>query len=150
MSPKAPDKPARKSARKPAKVAEPRLEVTVAEDLSRATLTFLPASGVAGSLDLSLSQITTLIQHLGNARSRLVANAPIPPITGAAITPVFATQWAVQPEALTEGSVIAFQHPAYGPVGFVLQAAEAQRVVRALTNHLAMVHSSEAAPGKPS
>ena len=59
MSPKAPDKPARKSARKPAKVAEPRLEVTVAEDLSRATLTFLPASGVAGSLDLSLSQITT-------------------------------------------------------------------------------------------
>lgn len=150
MSPKAPDKPARKSARKPSKVAEPRLEVTVAEDLSRATLTFLPASGVAGSLDLSLSQITTLIQHLGNARSRLVANAPIPPITGAAITPVFATQWAVQPEALTEGSVIAFQHPAYGPVGFVLQAAEAQRVVRALTNHLAMVHSSEAAPGKPS
>lgn len=150
MSPKAPDKPARKSARKPAKVAEPRLEVTVAEDLSRATLTFLPAGGVAGSLDLSLSQITTLIQHLGNARSRLVANAPIPPITGAAITPVFATQWAVQPEALTEGSVIAFQHPAYGPVGFVLQAAEAQRVVRALTNHLAMVHSSEAAPGKPS
>lgn len=150
MSPKAPDKPARKSARKPVKVPEPRLEVTVAEDLSRATLTFLPASGVAGSLDLSLSQITTLIQHLGNARSRLVANAPIPPITGAAITPVFATQWAVQPEALTEGSVIAFQHPAYGPVGFVLQAAEAQRVVRALTNHLAMMHSSEAAPGKPS
>lgn len=150
MSPKAPDKPARKPARKPVKVPEPRLEVTVAEDVSHATLTFLPASGVAGSLDLSLSQITTLIQHLGNARSRLVASAPIPPITGAAITPVFATQWAVQPEALTEGSVIAFQHPAYGPVGFVLQAAEAQRVVRALTNHLAMVHSSEAAPNKPS
>lgn len=150
MNPKAPDKPARKPTRKPVKVTEPRLEVTVAEDLSHATLTFLPASGVAGSLNLSLSQITTLIQHLGNARSRLVANAPIPPITGAAITPVFATQWAVQPEAMTEGSVIAFQHPAYGPVGFVLQAAEAQRVVRALTNHLAMVHSSEAAPKKPS
>lgn len=150
MNPKAPDKPARKQARKPPKAPEPRLEVTVAEDVSHATLTFLPASGVAGSLDLSLSQITTLIQHLGNARSRLVANAPIPPITGAAITPVFATQWAVQPEALTEGSVIAFQHPAYGPVGFVLQAAEAQRVVRALTNHLAMVHSNEAVPNKPS
>ena len=150
MSPKAPEKPLRKPARKPAKTAEPRLEVTVAEDVSHATLTFLPPSGLGGSLELSLSQITTLIQHLGNARSRLVANEPIPPITGAAITPVFATQWAVQPEALTEGSVIAFQHPAYGPVGFVLQAADAQRVIRALTNHLAMMHSREATPGKPS
>lgn len=150
MSPKTPDKSARKPASKPVKTAGPRLEVTVAEDVSHATLTFLPPSGLGGSLELSLSQITTLIQHLGNARSRLVANEPIPPITGAAITPVFATQWAVQPEALTEGSVIAFQHPAYGPVGFVLQTADAQRVVRALSNHLAMVHSSEAGPGKPS
>ena len=150
MSPKTPERPARKRAGKHTRAAGPRLEVTVAEDVSHATLTFLPPSGLGGSLELSLSQITTLIQHLGNARSRLVANEPIPPITGAAINPVFATQWAVQPEALTEGSVIAFQHPAYGPVGFVLQAAEAQRVVRALTNHLAMVHSSEAGTGKPS
>ena len=150
MSLKAPDKPTRKSARKLIKAGEPRLEVTVAEDASHATLTFLPPSGLDGSLELSLVQLTMLIQHLGNARSRLVANEPIPPITGAAITPVFATQWAVQPEALTEGSVIAFQHPAYGPVGFVLQAADAQRVVRALSNHLAMVHSSETGPGKPS
>jgi len=97
-----------------------------------------------------VAQITTLIQHLGAARSRLVANEPVPPITGAAITPVFATQWAVQPEALTEGSVIAFQHPAYGPVGFVLQAADAERVIRALTNHLAMVHSRESSQSKPS
>lgn len=149
MSPRAPNKSARK-AEKQIKAAEPRLAVTVAEDVSHATLTLLPPSGLSGSLEFSLNQITTLIQHLGNARSRLVANEPIPPITGAAITPVFATQWAVQPEALTEGSVIAFQHPAYGPVGFVLQAADAQRVVRALTNHLAMVHSSEAGPGKPS
>lgn len=150
MSPKVPAKPARKQADKQTRPAEPRLEVVVAENLSHVTLTFLPPSGLGGSLDLSLSQITTLIQHLGAARSRLVANEPIPPITGTAITPVFATQWAVQPEALTEGSVIAFQHPAYGPVGFVLQASDAQRVVRALTNHLAMVHSIEAGPGKPS
>ena len=150
MSLKAPEKRARKSAKRLPEAGEPRLEVTVAGDASHATLTFLPPSGLGGSLELSLVQLTTLIQHLGNARSRLVANEPIPSITGAAITPVFATQWAVQPEALTEGSVIAFQHPAYGPVGFVLQAADAQRVVRALSNHLAMVHSSEAGPGKPS
>ena len=149
MSPKS-DKPVRNKAGKPVKPAEPRLAVSVAEDASHATLTLLPPSGLDGSLTLSLGQITTLIQHLGAARSRLVANEPVPPITGAAINPVFATQWAVQPEALTEGSVIAFQHPAYGPVGFVLQAADAERVIRALTNHLAMVHSRESSQGKPS
>ena len=149
MSP-TPDKPTRNKAARPTGAAAPRLAVAVAEDASHATLTLLPPSGLDGSLTLSLSQITMLIQHLGAARSRLLANKPIPPITGAAIAPVFATQWTVQPEALTEGSVIAFQHPAYGPVGFVLQAADAERVVRALTNHLAMVHSREAGPRKPS
>lgn len=149
MSPKS-DKPVRNKAGKSGKPAEPRLAVSVAEDASHATLTLLPLSGLDGSLTLSLGQITTLIQHLGAARSRLVANEPVPPITGAAINPVFATQWAVQPEALTEGSVIAFQHPAYGPVGFVLHAADAERVIRALTSHLAMVHSRESSHGKPS
>ena len=80
----------------------------------------------------------------------MVGKAPTPPIEGAPLTPVFQTSWVVQPEALTEGSVIAFQHPAFGPVGFVLPPADIEKVVRALTVHLGMVHSQDADRQRPS
>jgi hypothetical protein len=39
--------------------------------------------------------------------------------------------------------MLAFAHPAYGTVGFVLAAADIEKMVRALTSHLGMVHSGE-------
>lgn len=126
------------------------MRVTVGTDARSATLTLLPESGLDGEIPLNLDQITQLIHGLGQARTRLVQNQPVPPIEGAQFTPVFKTQWAVQPEALTEGSVIAFQHPAYGPVGFVLPASAVEKVVRALTVHLGMVHTQAGDGRKPS
>ena len=134
----------------PASPDAARIDVSLAADGSRATLVMHGTNSARATLDLSLDHLTRLIYALGQARTAMVANRPVPTMDGAAITPVFVTQWAVQPEALTEGSVIAFQHPAYGPVGFVLPAADAERVVRALGTHLGMVHSREAAPQKPS
>ncbi|HTR16514.1 MAG TPA: hypothetical protein VMI52_05705 [Acetobacteraceae bacterium] len=131
-------------------MSEPRIRVTVSETTHTAQIELLPASGLAGTLDFSLEQLTTLINTLGQARAALVAKTPVPPIEGAPVNPVYTTRWAVQPEALTEGSVIAFQHPAYGPVGFVLPPADAEKVVRALTMHLGMVHSQEADKIRPS
>ncbi len=99
------------------------MRVAVSKDTQNATLTLLPESGLDGEISLSLDQITQLIFGLGQARATMVQNLPIPPIEGVHFNPVFKTRWVVQPEALTEGSVIAFQHPAYGPVGFVLPAS---------------------------
>lgn len=127
-----------------------RIDVSLAPDGSHAALVMHGTNSTHATLDLSLDHLTRLIYALGQARTAMVANRPVPTMDGAAITPVFVTQWAVQPEALTEGSIIAFQHPAYGPVGFVLPPADAERVVRALGTHLGMVHSREAAPQKPS
>ena len=127
-----------------------RMRVAVSDDARTATLSLLPDSGVEGDISLSLDQITQLIFGLGQARAAMMQKLPIPPIEGAQFNPVFKTQWAVQPEALTEGSVIAFQHPAYGPVGFVLPAAAVEKVVRALTVHMGMVHSQPGEGRKPS
>ena len=127
-----------------------RMRVTVASDAHSATLSLLPDSGLEGDIALNLDQITQLIFGLGQARAAMMHNVPIPPIEGAHFNPVFKTQWVVQPETMTEGSVIAFQHPAYGPVGFVLPAAAIEKVVRALTVHMGMVHSQPGDQRKPS
>ena len=125
------------------------MRVSLSDDQAEAILELLPASGLAGEIRLSLEQLGTLIARLGQARATLVSKAGPPPIEGVPLNPVYNTRWAVQPEALTEGSVIAFQHPAFGPVAFVLPPAEVEKAVRTLTSHLAMVHSGKE-PVKPS
>lgn len=127
-----------------------RMRVSVASDVQSATLTLLPKSGLEGDISLSLDQITQLIFGLGQARAAMVERYPVPPIEGAHFNPVFKTRWVVQPETLTEGSVIAFQHPGYGPVGFVLPAPTIEKVVRALTVHMGMIHSQPGDERKPS
>ncbi len=130
-------------------MAEARMRVSVSADLREASLELLPASGLQGEIKLNLEQIGTLIARLGQARATMVAKMAPPPIDGIPLNPVYGTRWVVQPEALTEGSVIAFQHPAYGPVAFVLPAPELEKVVRTLTSHLGMVHTGSE-PRKPS
>lgn len=118
-----------------------RMKVSVDEGQQQASLDLLPESGMQGHIPLTLDQLTQLIFALGQARTQLLAHRPLPPLDSSPFSPVFKTQWAIQPEALTEGSVIAFQHPAYGAVGFVLAPNEIDRVVRTLTTHMGMVHS---------
>ncbi len=127
-----------------------RMQVAVSDDRQVTTLTLLPESGLEGEVPLTLDQLGQLIAILGQARAAMVDKRTVPPMEGAAFTPVYQTKWTVQPEALTEGSIIAFQHPAFGPVGFVLPPGDIEKVVRALTVHMGMVHSSEQRPSKPS
>ncbi|ACI51064.1 conserved hypothetical protein [Gluconacetobacter diazotrophicus PA1 5] len=119
-----------------------RMQVSLSDDGRTASLAFLEASGQEGEITLSLDQLTQLIASLGAVRRAMVENTPPPPIEGVPVVPVFRTNWAIQPEALTEGSLIAFQHPAYGPIGLALAPDDARRVVQALTRHQAMIHPS--------
>ena len=127
-------------------MAEPRMKVSVNAELSEATLELLPASGLHGEIHLTLEQLSTLILRLGEARTALMSKHNIPPLEGSPVVPVFKTRWSVQPEALSEGSMIAFQHPAYGPIGLVLPPHDIEKVVRALTTHLGMVHPKDQKP----
>ena len=124
------------------RMTEPRMKVSIATD-GRAVLELLPASGLQGNVPLNLDQLSTLILRLGQARATMLAHAPPPPVEGVPLTPVYGTSWAVQPEAVTEGSVLAFQHPAFGPVAFALPPADLERLIRALSTHLGMIHTGD-------
>src|SRR5579875_2413471 len=130
-------------------MSEPRMSVTVSDDGSVAQLNFLPASGLDGRIELTLEQLTNLVQALGTARARMISGQPAASLESGAVQAVVNPPWRVQPEALTEGSMLAFHHPGFGALGFVLKAPDVEKMVRALTNHLAMVHSKENATAKP-
>ena len=117
---------------------QPRLTIQVTEDKTSATISFLPESGVNGSLTLSLEQLTLLITALGNVRARMVVGQPIPPLEGQLINGVFNTKWYVQAEPVMDGSSLAFAHPAYGPVSFVVPRDQVAKIVRLLSLQVAL------------
>ena len=126
-------------------MAQPRMNVALVD--GTVVLTLLPGSGAEGSVSLTPGQLLELITALGAARARLVATlpgeAPERGLNAAGVQAIVGPAWTVRPEAMTEGSMLAFAHPAFGTVGFVLPAGEVERMVKALTTHLGMVHSGE-------
>ena len=128
----------------------PRMQVTRSEDGQKIVLSFLESSGLNGDITLDEAQLTQLITSLGLARTALVEKKPSAPIEGARFSPVYKTNWALQIDTLTEGSLLAFQHPSYGPVGLVFTPTDAEQLIRGLQRHRAMVHSNPADANKPS
>ena len=126
-------------------MAQPRMNVAIHD--GAAVLTLLPGSGAEGKVALTPGQLLELIGALGAARARLLAELPAEAkqrgLDASGVPAVVGPAWMVRPEALTEGSMLAFAHPGYGTVGFVLGAAEVKKMVKALTSHLGMVHSGE-------
>jgi hypothetical protein len=126
-------------------MAQQRMNVALGE--GGAVLTLLPGSGADGQIKLTPGQLLELIAALGAARARLVAGMPLDAeergLDASGVQAVVGPAWRVRLEAMTEGSMLAFAHPAFGTVGFVLPAAEIEKMVKALTTHLGMVHSGE-------
>ncbi|GBR02314.1 hypothetical protein [Acetobacter oeni] len=120
-------------ARKP-KPSEPHVHIEPSEDKTRATLT-LTSGDENIALEMSLADITSLINALGTIRTGMVVNTPAPSIEGVNVVPVRRTNWALQLDRDTQGSVLAFQHPAYGPVGLVITPADATRLTQGLELH---------------
>lgn len=123
----------------------PRMRVELAENHQGATLTLLPASGLEGSIALNPRQLTELIQALGAVRSALVAGTPAPPLEGSNLNAAVGPRWLIAPDARTDGSMLAFQHPAYGAVAAIFLRPEVEKIVRLLSNHLAIVQVPEGA-----
>lgn len=131
-------------------MAAPRMQVTRAEDGKTVALTFLEGSGVSGSISLDEAQLSQLIASLGLAHASLVEKRPPPPIEGARFTPVYTTNWALQIDALTEGSMLAFQHPAYGPVGVVFGPQDVEQIIGGLQKQRTMIRSNPHDASQPS
>ncbi|AOX17602.1 hypothetical protein [Kozakia baliensis] len=128
----------------------PRMQVSLNDDGTGATLRFLEGSGIDGSINLNADQLSQLIASLGRVRQALVEKQTPPPIEGVQFTSVYRTNWALQIDTLTEGSTLAFQHPAYGPVGVVFAPPDVETLLKGLQRHRAIVHSTPDAARKPS
>lgn len=123
-----------------------RMQVQFKPDSSGIEITFLPASGASGKLDLPADNLLSLIRQLGAVHAQLVASKPIPPLEGSSVDVIFNTRWFVQPEMLGEASVLSFHHPAFGPVGFAVPIDQIGQMVHLLTMQLQQSASLREAP----
>jgi hypothetical protein len=97
-------------------------------------------------MTLSLEQMTALINGLGDVRANMAAGKPLVPFGGQQINAVFNTQWFVQPDPLSGGSFLFFDHPAYGKVGFAVPREQVAEMVRLLTAQLGLPPSTSEVP----
>src|SRR5215213_10071546 len=67
----------------------------------------------------SLEQLTTLIKLLGQARSRMVDGSKKQPLDGRTVETVINPPWYLQVASI-DGSLLAFDHPSYGPLAFAI------------------------------
>jgi hypothetical protein len=113
---------------------EPSLRVC--REQKAVAVEFAPQAGVTGTLTLTQDTLLALIRNLGCAHQQLTQDVPPPQLWGKQIDCVFNAPWHIQPEPLSEGSLISFFHPAFGPVGFVIPRDQVAAIVRTLSLHL--------------
>lgn len=114
---------------------QPGLTVSVAEDGGSATMT---ASDAGWSATFTLDELTRAIEALGMARQAMMRGRPRPPLAGQGVRAVLATYWYVGPELRLGGSVLGFEHPWYGPLGFVVLPEHGVEMARLLSAQFRM------------
>ena len=85
-----------------------------------------------GRLELNLDDLDRLIGALGQARSELVKGRPGPDFETATISAAANPVWCVKASPPT-GALLAFDHPKFEPVGFVLPRDQITTIVTFLT-----------------
>ena len=94
-------------------------------------------------MTVTAAQLLSFLQTLGQAHAAMVDGQPMPSLEGIEIKAVFNTRWYIQPEPLTEGSLLSFYHPSFGPVGFLIPREQVPEIVRLLTIHLEIQPQSQ-------
>jgi hypothetical protein len=86
---------------------------------------------------LELDQLTKVINLLGQARRQMIRGLPAEPLAGKTVETILDPVWYAQ-VAQIDGSLLAFDHPAYGPLAFALPRNDVAEIVRILSAHLAL------------
>jgi len=127
-------------------MAEARVGIKVADDQQTVTIEIGPAEGPSAPVALNLEQLTKLIKLFGQARSRMVTGTRKQPLDGQTVETVLNPPWYIQ-IAQIDGSLLAFDHPSYGPLAYAIPREDVARIVKVLSAHLALPEGSK---GKPS
>ncbi|MBM6581230.1 hypothetical protein ILT44_13625 [Microvirga sp. BT689] len=116
---------------------EARVGVRVADDRQSVSVEVGPVEGPSAPVAMNHEQLTKTIDLLGQARMQMLEGKRIEPLDGTMVTTISNPMWYVQ-VAEIDGSLLAFNHPAYGPVAFALPREDVAKIVGILTNHLAL------------
>jgi len=98
------------------------------------------------TLRLGADQLLSLIQRLGAARAQLVKGKKTPDLKGASVKAVRTAKWLTQPDLKSGGSLIAFQHPEFGPIAFVIPQVQVKKLIRLLSNQAKFSFRSSGTP----
>jgi hypothetical protein len=118
-------------------VADLAIGIQLAGDRKAATIEFVVDGQPAKPVPVDLDQLTKLIAVLGDLRARMLEGRPRLKLEGKEVRTVTCPNWYIQ-VAQIDGSLLAFDHTAFGPVGFAIPKAEVAEMVRILNGHLAM------------
>src|SRR5215472_12975389 len=94
-----------------------RTDIRVSDDRNTLSITFHDTSDRSATVRLNLDDLSALIGALGSARQTMAAGRPIPSLQGRRVETILRPQWYIQPEPLTEGSVISCLVPAFAGSG---------------------------------
>jgi len=125
---------------------EARVGVRVADDRQSVTIEIGPVEGPLSPVGLNLEQLTKVIHLLGQARSRMMEGTPKTALDGKTIETITEPPWYIQIASI-DGSLLAFDHPAFGPLAFAIPREDVARMVKVLSSHLTLPEGSQ---GKPS
>ena len=93
---------------------------------------------VAVLLNANARKVTPkVIRLLGQARARMVDGTPKQPLDGKTVETVFEPPWYIQVASI-DGSLLAFDHPSFGPLAFAVPRSDITKIVRILNEHLAL------------
>ena len=124
---------------------EARVGVRVSDDRQSVTIEIGPVEGPSSPVGLNLEQLTKVIAMLGQARMQMLEGKRIEALDGMTVDTINNPAWYVQVAKL-DGSLLAFHHPAYGPVAFAIPRDDVVRIVQLLSAHLALPEASQSKP----
>ncbi len=126
-------------------MAEARVGVRIADDRKSVTVEIGPVGEPSSPVALTLEQLTKVINLLGQARRRMIGGLPVEPLEGQTVETIVDPVWHIQ-VAHIDGSTLAFDHPAFGPIAFALPRSDVARIVRILSEHLVFPHDQQSEP----
>lgn len=92
------------------------------------------ASG--GTRHLNADELTEVISSLGSVRAHLVSGNPPPKLEGEQLDAVLDPRWFTTKVSNPASSLLAFAHPAYGPIAFLIPLDQVPDLIRALSNQV--------------
>lgn len=112
------------------------VNVRMTDDRKKAILTFAPESGLTGTLEVDQSELEGFLQLFSSLHWVMAEGQQLPEITGMKLKPAYQFKWAVQKDMDKQQSLLAFQHPGYGALGFMLSDEQVKEYIKALQKSL--------------